>query len=215
MDTSMRVAAVALGALVLALGVSSPVYAASTANLRLISINDDRFYNYDFTEKTVSSSKVDWPVDMIFCHNADVNKVKSIYFGATISAWPMYMYLSDNGITYLWDEDRGTKNGMWWSLYLGQWVKLHMRVYAPNPPDYFTNTSYLKMVVGTSHYDEYPWESWSGYSEYAESDLRAIAIGKGYQVFGENVYLYNYEANRWEGSHFWQNSGYASRVCIT
>lgn len=190
--------------------------AATTSNLRIISINEDRFYNYDFlSNNNASRTNVDWPVNMIFCHNADVNKVKLIYWGPTILADRMYALMSDNGSTYVWDEDRGTKSVLpHYSPEVGAWVFIHLRVYAPNPPDYLTNSSLGRWVFGTSHYDEYILERWSGYSEYAERNLADIAAGKGYPVYREDWYLYNREVLYNENNHIWLNSGWATRVCV-
>lgn len=89
-----------------------------------------------------------------------------------------------------------------------------MRVYAPNPPDYMYNQDWGKYIIAITHYDEYPWESWSGYSEHAEKDLAAYARSKGYTVYEDWAYFYNYEPRRIEGNHIWLNNGYATAVYI-
>lgn len=125
--------------------------------------------------------------------------------------------MSDNGgATYIWDTDQGTKLGFFYSSALGTYVNLHLRLYAPNPPDYLTSTIGLgKWVVGAAHYDQWPSESWSGYSEYAEGDLAAWALGKGYLVFSQNMDWRNPESYRVEGgNHYWLNNGLATRVCM-
>ena len=148
---------------------------------------------------------MDWPVGLVFYGNADVNKVKGIYWGVTLLANPMYAYIND-GSGWVWDTDRGTK-GVVYSSYLNSYVYLHMRVYAPNPPDYAHNAYWGKYVIATAHYDQYPFESWSGYSEYAEHDLAQIASQKGYTVFVDWANFYNYEPYRAEGNHIWLNDG--------
>jgi hypothetical protein len=185
---------------------------ATTSNLTLLMVAEDSFYNYDFTSKTVSSSNVDWPVCLVFYGNADVNKVKNIYWGVTILANTMYAYL-DDGQGFVWDEDRGTK-GVVWSNCLNSYVWLHMRVYAPNPPDYLYNIYYGKYVIATAHYDQFPLESWSGYTECAEKHLADIAMSKGYTVYQDLFYFYNYEPYRIEGNHIWLNNGYATYIYV-
>ncbi|AJB42115.1 hypothetical protein TCARB_1067 [Thermofilum adornatum 1505] len=185
---------------------------ATTSNLTLLMVAEDSFYNYDFTSKTVSSSNVDWPVCLVFYGNADVNKVKNIYWGVTILANTMYAYL-DDGQGFVWDEDRGTK-GVVWSNCTNSYVWLHMRVYAPNPPDYLYNIYYGKYVIATAHYDQFPLESWSGYTECAEKHLADIAKSKGYTVYQDLFYFYNYEPYRIEGNHIWLNNGYATYIYV-
>ncbi|MEM4639670.1 MAG: hypothetical protein QXT93_07345 [Thermofilum sp.] len=161
---------------------------ATTSNLTILYIAEDRFYNYDFASRSVSSSNVDWPVGLLFYSNADVNKVKSIYWGITLAS-TMYAYIDDGG-GWVWDSDMGTK-GIVYSSYLNSYVYLHMRVYTPNPPDYAYNQYWGKYVIATAHYDQFPLESWSGYSEYAEHHLASIASGKGYAVYVDWAYFYN------------------------
>ncbi|WP_218042139.1 hypothetical protein [Infirmifilum lucidum] len=185
---------------------------ATTNNLTVLAIAEDRFYNYDFTSQYVSPGSVDWPVCLVFYGNAYVDKVKNIYWGVTIFANPMYAYLND-GSGWAWDTDRGTK-GVFYSNYLNQYVYLHMRVYAPNPPDYMGNSYWGKYVIATAHYDQYPLESWSGYTEYAERDLASIASSKGYTVYVDWAYFYNPEPYRAEGNHIWLNGGYATAVYV-
>lgn len=68
-------------------------------------------------------------------------------------------------------------------------------------------------MLGTTHYDEFWTESWSGYSEYAEMDFLTIASGKGYPVLG-SVYLHNYDDRGNINNHVWQSNGYATRICV-
>ncbi|MEM0377668.1 MAG: hypothetical protein QXI90_07865, partial [Thermofilum sp.] len=153
---------------------------------------------------------------MVFYGNADVNKIKGIYFGPTVLANPMYAYL-DDGDGWVWDEDRGTKSGFLtphYSKYLRMYVYLHMRIYAPNPPDYMYNQNWGRYVLATTHYDEWPWEGWSGYSEYAEKDFAEIASSKGYYTLLDYAYFYNYEPfdDKRDPGHIWLSNGYATFV---
>ncbi len=81
---------------------------ATTQNLSALSHGEDGFYNYDFLSNTASSTNVDWPITMVFYNNAEVTKVKNIFFGSALLAWSMYEYLND-GTGWVWDDDKGTK----------------------------------------------------------------------------------------------------------
>jgi hypothetical protein len=39
--------------------------------------DSDGWYNYDFTEKTIQAAKVDWPVNMVWGNDGDIDDVKS------------------------------------------------------------------------------------------------------------------------------------------
>lgn len=201
------------GSLIVLVGLSAFANAASTPYLKLLNKNEDSFYNYDFLSQSPSSGNVDWPLTMIHCNNANVNKVKNIYFGLTVFANPMYFRMN-NGAGYVWDSDWGTKSGVWYSPYIQQYVFLHQRVYAPNPPDYASNTSWGKYTLSTTHYDSWPVETWFGYSEYAELDFGTIAAGKQYTVLWNNVFVQNTDSRGWIGDHYWQSNGYATRICV-
>lgn len=193
----------------------SLISAATTSNLTILGIDEDSFYNYDFETENATSTNVDWPVTMLFYGNAEVDKVKGMFFGYPIAAVWMHARL-DDGEGWLWDEDRGTKKGNWYSEDLGYNIYLHMRLYAPNPPDYMNNTSWDNYVLGTTHYDDYPDENWSGYSEYAENDFASIAIDDGYTVFEDWANFYNnepYNDSRDPG-HIWLNNGNATTVYV-
>jgi hypothetical protein len=127
---------------------------------------------------------------MLFFGNANVNNVNTvkffIYWGMCSSCNPMYAYLND-GSGWVWDVEHGTKATIW-SGRIGSYVYLHLRVYAPNPPDYMYNVDWGKYVIGSSHYDQWPFEFWSGYSEYAEDDLAMSARSQGYYVLGLGLF---------------------------
>lgn len=187
--------------------------AGSTSNLAQLTIAEDRFYNYDFISQSVSSSNVDWPISMVFHTNAEIDKVKDIFFGAELTANLMYGRVND-GNGYVWDEDRGTKSGQRYSSQLQTYVYLHMRLYAPNPPDYMQNDDWGNFVIGSTHYDQWPFETWSGYSEYAEDDFVDIGRSKGYSVADDWADFFNNEPFREEGSHIWLNNGRGTEMLI-
>jgi hypothetical protein len=190
------------------------ISAATTSHLTYVLLSEDRFYNYDFLSTQASSSNVDWPVSMLFYGNADINKIKLALFGLEVIASPMYELL-DDGSGWVWDSDRGTKE-VHYSYYLNRYVYLHMRIYAPSPPDYFNDELgyYGHYVIGTTHYDEYPFESWSGYSEYAEKDVGLASKAIGWTVFEDHAFFNNPEPFRIEGTHVWDNNGYATFVYV-
>jgi len=198
--------------------ISSLAYAGSTSNLRILQTREDRFYNYDFMDDVVSSTGVAWPVTMMFYNNAWTSKVKDdIYWGTAGPLFAVREYAKlNNGGGWIWDSDRGTKH-LIWSSYLNAYVYLHMRVYAPNPPDYMYTNGWGKYVLGTTHYDEFPelpGLTWHGFSEFAENDLASLAMSKGYSVFEDWTSFYNEEDYRYEGNLIYFNNGDATAVYI-
>ena len=203
-----------IGGLSVLLLLPSLIGAATASNLTILAIEEDHFYNYDFETQRAVSTNADWPVTMLFYGNAEVDKVKNMFFGYLIFAAWMHAEL-DDGQGWAWDKDRGTKSS-WYSEELGRAVYLHMRLYAPNPPDYMDNASWGHYVLGTTHYDAYPFEEWSGYSEYAENDFASIAMYKGYVVFEDWANFYNYEPydDSRDPDHVWLNNGRATAVYV-
>lgn len=187
--------------------------AASTSNLTTLSSDGDSFYNYDFDSNTVSSTNVDWPITMLHYDDAEVDDVKDIYFGTATFASDKYGRINDGG--WEWDTDKGTKSGSAYSEELDDYVYIHQRIYAPNPPDYMANSPWGNYVVSSTHFDESPWESWHGYSEYAEEFFAYIA-DDSYTVYEDWASFSNSESYREEdsGSHIWLNDGYATAVVV-
>ena len=208
-----------LAIMIVALLASSapPVLAWTTSSLAILGIREDYFYNYDFESKTASSTNVDWPVTMLFYNNAEVGKVKDIYWGDPLLASSAYARLND-GAGWEWDSDRGTKS-------LGLTCRCHLRVYATKDwlgYERMYNIDWGYYVLGTSHYDYYEWlPTWySGFSEGAEEELCQVARDNGYTVFEDWSSFYNNEPYReekdWLGivRHVWSNNGYASAVNV-
>ena len=210
--------------------ISSLAYAYYAPNLSVISYYEDQFYNYDFINEEVSSSGgffsgVACTVNMVFWNDASTSKVKDdIYWGTA----PWYLagidYASlDDGAGWLWDSDRGTK-AVYYSSDLGIYVYAHMRVYAPDPPDYMSGTGlWDKYVIGTTHFDEYPLEQWYGYNEYAEDFFADYARDQGYTVREDLYPCDNYRNDIevfWHGYYqkwsfyAWINDGRATLVYV-
>jgi hypothetical protein len=209
--------------------ISSLAYAYYAPNLRVIPVAEDRFYNYDFINEEVSSSGgffsgVACTVNMLFVDNAWTSKVKDDIYWGTASKYIAgldHASLNDGG-GWLWDSDRGTK-AAYYSSELGQYVWMHMRVYAPNPPDYMYNVAWSKYVIGTTHFDDYPLEMWYGFNEYAENFFADYARDQGYTVYEDIFPLDNYRNDIevfWHGywlrwSYYaWINNGYATLVYV-
>lgn len=207
--------AVSMIAVVAVSGLALYADAASTSNLTDLTIDEDSFMNYDFLsdDDRTDNENVDWPITMLHYDEAEVDKVKDIYFGTT-TAWTMYG-IFDNGGGWEWDSDQGTKSGQVYSEELDDYVYVHQRIYAPNPPDYLENSSWGNYVLSSTHFDEYPFEAWSGYSEYAE-DFFALAASGSYTVSEDWASFSNAESYREEdnGSHIWLNGGYATAVQV-
>src|SRR5919108_351313 len=91
---------VAAAAVVVIAGAGSASAAtACCGNLRLLYFSGDAIRNYDFTSQSVSSTNVDWGIDLNFYNNADINKVKNALnpYGYSGTGSTMYGRLSDNG----------------------------------------------------------------------------------------------------------------------
>lgn len=183
----------------------------TTSRLAVVNVGGDYIYNYDFESPSASSSNVDWPVTMMFTGNANINKVKNIYWGTALGA-NMYGRVND-GAGWVWDNDRGTKS-------LGAYSTCHMRLYADSD-DRLYNLTWGYFVIGTSHYDirEIFPDRRFGWSEDAATELSNLAEDHWSVWFVEwnSINMYNYEPGRWEyegGSprHYWQNNGYATQV---
>ncbi|NIQ82617.1 MAG: hypothetical protein GTN93_31975 [Anaerolineae bacterium] len=211
----MVVAAIAAGVFVgVVMGneMHSSADAATTSHLTLLSVREDRFWNYDFNSKTVSSTNVDWPLGVLYWNNAEVDKVKGIY-----GSWfpygggAKYLRLKD-GTSYVWDQDGGRKNN---PCPIWQQSARHIRIYADSD-DRLYNVSWGYYVLASSHKD---WqECWAGsqfgWSEESEGIFVAFAQSRGYAAAHDWGNFFNYEAPRWEGNHYWDNNGYASAVNV-
>jgi hypothetical protein len=205
---------VAAAAVVVIAGAGSASAAtACCGNLRLLYFSGDAIRNYDFTSQSVSSTNVDWGIDLNFYNNADINKVKNALnpYGYSGTGSTMYGRLSDNGgASYVWDADGGRKKGGCFDQYT------HYRIYANPAYDFNYSTGMGYWVFGSTHYDNQEcFGGWHGKSEGAEWDVNSAADS----AFGvANRYdwanYYNYEPYRQEGDHIWDQDGYASYVYV-
>ena len=191
-------------------GVAQSASGASTSNLRILYSGDDAFRNYDFTSNdVVSSTNVDWPVNLLFLNNADIHRVKhglgAIYSGEGSTMWGRL----NDGYGFVWDADGGRKKGSCRDEYT------HYRVYADGD-DRLYNMSWGYYVLGTSHIDHHEcWTgTWFGRSEVAEGRIAADAAGIGWAVYSDWAYWYNAEPYRAEGNHIWENDGYTTYIGV-
>jgi len=187
--------------------------AHTATSLAIISVNADQIRNYDFLSQTVSASNVDWAVDLVFSNNATINTVKNglngTYGAGASCASGMYGRLNDTG-TWVWDTDQGRKT-ICCPISADSY---HYRIYADSD-DQMYNTTWGYYVFGTTHIDhnECGANPWSGQSESAEVYLRNHAPS-GWTVSANNYWWGNYEPLRVDGSDYWSNDGYATKVRV-
>lgn len=199
-------------------------------NPRAIFIGDDWYYNYDFGSAAYNRSNVDWAISMLFTNQAEVDRVKDMYWGTTFDNSRMYAGLSDgtNGGPYggkvggNWDQDNGTKNPDFLANCALAGDFKHMRLYADSPSagdDHLYNTIYGFYVIGSTHWDlaECSVSAVSGWSEDAEAKMAQRARDNGANgVWEDEIWLSNYETPRYDGGgqHFWNNDGWATLVNV-
>ncbi|MEB3860182.1 MAG: hypothetical protein LRS43_03110 [Desulfurococcales archaeon] len=202
-------------------------YSASTSNLIILVVLNDKFYNYDFVCKDPgcdSPNKVDWPINILFWNNAEVNKIKSNYWGLEpcwLTAIPRHLKM-DDGFGWFWDSDCGTKlfdeplRIRLCSISADE-VHYHMRLYADPEKDYNYNSGWGKYVLAAAHIDDGEGlEDWAGFSELAEDYVAYWGRALGWAVAEDWANFYNNESCRRDdgGSHIWYNNGYATAVKV-
>lgn len=195
---------------------STRANAATASSFSLLGIQEDSWYNYDFLNQYVAFNNVDWPLTMLFYNNANLNKVRNIYWGWPQISQSMSFYVRDTYQDgYIWRADPGTKRNE-----PGFCSFVHMRIYgSPTviPYDAIYNTSWGYYILGTSHYDQNecsPPYAQFGWSEEAEYQMALHAANAGYSTCYSCIWFYNPEAPRWEGNHFWNNGGAATHVNV-
>lgn len=187
--------------------------AASTSNLRALEIDNDSFWNYDFTEKQISRNKVDWPIGLLFRNDAEVDKVKQKL------AWPAFggkMYARmDNTNSPFWDEDGGVKQEI--CPVFSDKSALHFRLYAdPDNGDRNWSPSLGYYVLGSAHFDRGECAGQTneryGWSEFAERLVGSLYSVRGWTVYPNIWNMQNKERPRREGNHYWNNNGLATVI---
>jgi hypothetical protein len=204
------------------------------SNPRAIFIGDDWYYNYDFGSAAYNRNNADWAINMLFINQAEVDRVKDMYWGTTYDNSRMYNYVSDgnNGGPYSgktgsgWDQDAGTKDPDYINCLDPDMDFKHMRLYADSPSagdDHLYNTSYGFYVIGSTHWDINECQKYlggytvSGWSENAEGVMAERARQNGASsVYEDEIWLQNYESPRYDSGdqHFWDNDGWATLVFV-
>ncbi|HWM62687.1 MAG TPA: hypothetical protein VNP96_01705 [Solirubrobacterales bacterium] len=219
---------------------AQPATGATSENpLRAYEVRKDRFITYDFSEEARNREKVDFPVNLIFGHDADINKVKdameeTYYFGKRhigpieVGASTAYARVNDGpeGNGGEWDADAGRKNAACQHPAQNEPNAFHFRVYAPPNTDHFVNQQWGRFIIATSHIDHNECDfiedvgpdtrTWSGYSENAEWKIATDALHYfgARHVFRDRVYIGNYEPTEEEGAHIWQSNGQATWITV-
>lgn len=168
------------------------------SGLAEVSLDSSITYNYDFQSEDVSAKSIDWPVTFIFKGFRTIGEVKNYFFGETPFGNEMKMLVKTSAS---WTGDRGTKGLIYLPLING-YPYGHMRLYRIGED----------LVAGTSHLDQFPVESWSGYSLLARKIFVEMASIRGLNVKERFSYLYNREGPIFEDNHPRLHSGYASLI---
>jgi hypothetical protein len=189
---------------------------ARSTSFKVITANEDRFVNYDFTEKNAVRNKVDWPVVFVFRNNAEIDKVKNKLKSQMKHTGGSMNFMFNGGGGWKWDTDKGIKTGIC-SFPFIKAVTYHMRLYADGN-DRFLNRQWGNYILGTAHIDHnecYFTDRWFGNSETAEGNIAKFA-GKAWpgKVRQDYWNLHNVEPTRKEGNHRWENNGYATEVRV-
>jgi len=159
-------------------GNPAEAHTAPSGSFYTLTIQEDAFINWDFRSKDVQASKVDWPVNMLFYNNAEIDKVKD-----ALDALPNTNISRcgsgqdarvDDGSGMEWDGDGGIKDDC--SSTPPSEQARHMRVYADGD-DRLYNLSFGYYIIGTTHAEDchqhgtifyrYCHHHWVGYSEIA------------------------------------------------
>ncbi|MFQ5380322.1 MAG: hypothetical protein ACE5EF_01685 [Dehalococcoidia bacterium] len=213
-------------AVVLALGAVlalSGLFVVSTASashddngtLGILRVREDSFFNWDFQHRGAS---VDWPVNILYWNNAEVDKIKIYYtmfagWGGSTCGSTMWNRVND-GNGWVWDADDGIKTPCFPTCWASA---THVRLYAPAATDRMYNTSWGYYVVATSHKDKNefcPWGRRHGWSEDAEGYAVDTAKGFGWVVGHDWANFFNRLPEGYAGTHYRKNNGWASHVRV-
>lgn len=186
---------------------------ATTDKLSLYHIGPDSFWTYDFTEQTVSSSGVDWPVNLLFYKNAHMFKIDDRMPEYDQSGSEMHNQV-DDGDGAKWASDGGKKKTK--CPFTGSTP--HFRRYRNPDKQSSYNRSFGFYIIATSHIDAHEctrWR-WFGKSEKAEEAIAKDARRDfGSDAVQEDRWpLGNEEPYREEGDHIWQNSGDGTTIRV-
>lgn len=204
-----------LAALIVCAAAGSRVASAHNAGY-VFSIYEDAFRVYDYwsTADYTDPDYIDWPVNLLFTNNAEVDKVKCYIIELTgdygYGAQHKNARVND-GSGGMWDSDKGCKT-------LGTWDE-HFRIYADESNDHLYNTGWGFYCIATSHRDH--WDSIPGLEEYGWSETAEQMICDDFADIDDEwnltvsrnwKWLNNYEGHGYIGNDYWQNNGCASKI---
>ena len=184
--------------------------------LRLLSIHEDQFHNWDFQN---GGARVDWPITILYWGNAEVDKIKDAYravgwSGGTCgdSMWGHY----NDGYGLDWDTDDGIKVPCIPGCFVSGY---HVRLYAPPGTDRMYNPSWGYYVFASSHRDRSELcvgaERQYGWSEDAEGYAVDVARNRfGWSGSHDWSSFLNGVPTGWVSNHYVQNNGLASQVRV-
>lgn len=211
-------AAAGVAALTSSLFGMQPAQAAGTARLgsfALVNLADgDQVYNYDFDDQNAVRNNVDWPLNLFFYNDAEIDRVKNILQPQFDNTGGIQDARLRDGTALTWDTDRGMKNPQ--PSCSGGNTDIHMRVYADGD-DRMYNTTDGYYVFATSHKDinEGCTGEEFGYSEAAEGGFATEYSNRGYFVAQDDIGFGNWEPPRHEtSSRYWDNDGNATAIYI-
>lgn len=144
---------------------------------------------------------------IVFAGNANKTKVKNafVYNFYQYTGSIMYNKLN-NGSGWVANNDAGMKTDY------TDMNGYHYRLYAAGG-SYMTNISWGNYVLATTHCD-FLMGGGYGWSEICEDDLCYYATVKGWTVYPDLIWFYNYDNGRQDGSQYWLSNGYASKINI-
>lgn len=215
-DWATRAAILAGTAVGIPLGIQTAEAWTANQNPQGLRIYEDYYVNYDFSTRSATRDNVDWTISIIYNVNANITKIKNMYWGTIGCGFGLFDCSMEgkinDGAGYVWDTDSGTKN---MGCTLLGYAK-HMRLYA-GPADRLLNQGWGYYVIASVHEDrrECGIDPDSGWSENMEDWFVNYADGKpGVTVAQDWAWFYNPEPERQIGDHHWQQNGLGSVVHV-
>lgn len=189
----------------------------------------DGYMNYDFQSESYAATNVDWPVNLIWYNQGEIDAVKSWLDShgwnnpAGGDAKHMYIWEFTNQTVPEWDGDTGMKTDAC-ILYSGtDRFKRHTRLYAPTDSPYYDqlyDPALGYYILATAHQDHNHGGCGSGYERFGYSEANEDAI----EDLADN-YFYTYKDNPnfylsnsgygfydWSGNHYHSSDGYATTI---
>ena len=197
-------------------GSASTAMGSTTTNLATVRYGGDSFQNFDFDSKTVASSNVDWPVDLVFWGNASISKVYN-KIAWSWSGSTEYEQVND-GSGNVWVSSGGRKNTIC--------TDTHYRLYAP-AAGFLSNSILGRYVIGTAHLDknECLGSASYGWNETAEARVAAraaavwgsAAVMKNAMLMPDGTpsfLLFQNAQTGWQSNHYFNNNGYPTLIHV-